>query len=163
MCGRLLVIRSLLPLLLALTLACEPPPENNLAVDNDGDGFSEFEGDCDDADAGQGLQPEDEDCDGVLTEDDCDGGEDTLLRVGDCDGDGTVTKEDCDDTDPTSMVMAEDGDCDGVLTADDGGASVGICWLTVSAGGYHTCGVASTGSVECWGRDNYGQSTPPEL
>jgi len=32
----------------------------------------------------------------------------------------------------------------------------------VSAGGYHTCGITNTGSVECWGYDNYGQSTPPD-
>jgi serine/threonine protein kinase len=32
---------------------------------------------------------------------------------------------------------------------------------TVSAGGSYTCGVTSSGSVMCWGADNYGQSTPP--
>jgi serine/threonine protein kinase len=32
---------------------------------------------------------------------------------------------------------------------------------TVSAGWEHTCGVTSSGSVACWGRDKYGQSTPP--
>ncbi len=31
----------------------------------------------------------------------------------------------------------------------------------VSAGWGHTCGVTSTGSVECWGMDGRGQSTPP--
>jgi alpha-tubulin suppressor-like RCC1 family protein len=25
----------------------------------------------------------------------------------------------------------------------------------------HTCGVSSTGSIECWGYDDYGQATPP--
>jgi hypothetical protein len=39
---------SRLPLtLLVLTLGCEPPHSNKLAIDNDGDGFSEFDGDCD--------------------------------------------------------------------------------------------------------------------
>jgi alpha-tubulin suppressor-like RCC1 family protein len=31
----------------------------------------------------------------------------------------------------------------------------------MSAGGYHTCGITSSGSVECWGRDDFGQSSPP--
>ena len=33
--------------------------------------------------------------------------------------------------------------------------------MSVSAGGTHTCGLRNDGSVECWGQDNYGQSTPP--
>ena len=32
---------------------------------------------------------------------------------------------------------------------------------SVSAGGVHTCGVRTGGSVECWGNDEEGQSTPP--
>jgi alpha-tubulin suppressor-like RCC1 family protein len=28
---------------------------------------------------------------------------------------------------------------------------------SVSAGFYHTCGVTNSGSVECWGRNGYGQ------
>ena len=40
-------------------------------------------------------------------------------------------------------------------------------FVSVSAGfngGHisHTCGVKSDGSVACWGRDEYGQATPPE-
>ena len=34
-------------------------------------------------------------------------------------------------------------------------------FLSVSAGVRHTCGVRDDGSVECWGQDYYGQSTPP--
>ena len=136
-------MRSLLPLLLVLTLACEP--HNKLAVDNDGDGVTEFEGDCDDGDADKGPGTEDEDCDGVVTSEDCDDGDANQgagTEDGDCDG--VLTAEDCDDSD-ASMPM-EDIDCDGVLTAedcDDADTSVGICWVTVSAGWFHTCGVCS--------------------
>jgi alpha-tubulin suppressor-like RCC1 family protein len=31
----------------------------------------------------------------------------------------------------------------------------------VSAGEKHTCGITSDGTVECWGDDRKGQSTPP--
>ncbi len=31
----------------------------------------------------------------------------------------------------------------------------------MDAGGDHTCGVTSTGTVECWGRDEDGQSSSP--
>ena len=31
---------------------------------------------------------------------------------------------------------------------------------TISAGMDHTCGVKSDGALDCWGRDDYGQSTP---
>ena len=64
--------------------------------------------------------PDDIDCDGVLTADDCDDNDENIgsnADDGDCDGVATV--DDCDDTDAGSTVVAEDGDCDGVLTADD--------------------------------------------
>jgi alpha-tubulin suppressor-like RCC1 family protein len=32
---------------------------------------------------------------------------------------------------------------------------------SVSAGQYHACGVNAKGAVVCWGRNNYGQATPP--
>jgi hypothetical protein len=31
----------------------------------------------------------------------------------------------------------------------------------VSAGGWHTCGVKTDGTVACWGWDYYGQASPP--
>jgi hypothetical protein len=33
----------------------------------------------------------------------------------------------------------------------------------VSAGWAHTCGVMSDDIIVCWGKNNYGQSTPPAL
>ena len=36
-----------------------------------------------------------------------------------------------------------------------------ILFQSVSAGDYHTCGVTSSSSVECWGNDSSGQATPP--
>jgi hypothetical protein len=32
---------------------------------------------------------------------------------------------------------------------------------TVSAGGGHTCGIKSDGTLACWGYNDYGQSSPP--
>ena len=37
----------------------------------------------------------------------------------DQDCDGVLTVDDCDDTDPSLLLQSNDGDCDGVLTVDD--------------------------------------------
>lgn len=34
-------------------------------------------------------------------------------------------------------------------------------WQSVSGGGNHTCALLTDGTVECWGSDIYGQSSPP--
>ena len=39
--------------------------------------------------------------------------------------------------------------------------SAAAIFLDVAAGLSHTCGVLSDGSLDCWGDDFYGQSTPP--
>ncbi len=36
-----------------------------------------------------------------------------------------------------------------------------IAHTTISAGGAHTCGLMEDNTVACWGRDFYGQSSPP--
>ena len=70
-------------------------------------------------------------------------------------GDGVVDEgsgEDCDDA-------VNDGTC-GTCTNDCTWAE--DCGLEqVSAGDLHTCGVKSDGTVACWGRNSYGESTPP--
>ena len=35
-------------------------------------------------------------------------------------------------------------------------------FLSVSAGGSHSCGLRADGTVECWGRDDYGQAAAPD-
>ena len=44
---------------------------------------------------------------------------------------------------------------------DDGDGTSEVQFASVSAGGFHTCGVSTDGSVECWGFDLSGQATPP--
>ena len=86
---------------------------NPLNEDNDGDGFSEFEGDCDDSDPS--VNPADEDGDGIsICDGDCNDNDPSTLSDMDCDG--VLSVDDCDDLDATTV---NDMDCDGVLTADD--------------------------------------------
>ena len=103
------------------------------SVDNDGDGSSELDGDCDDADPEIGPgQPDGADgCDGV--DDDCDG---AIDEDGDLDGDGAPgCAGDCDDADATVFPGAPeicdglDNDCDGVIddVPDGDGDGVGPC------------------------------------
>ena len=74
---------------LLLPIACNGPGTNDLNVDNDGDGYTEFEGDCDDSNAS--LDPADRDGDGFST-----------------------CNADCDDTDASINVDADEVWYDGV-------------------------------------------------
>ena len=95
------------------------------SFDDDGDGYSEADGDCDDSDASK--SPDDLDLDGYLgcgDSQDCDD-TDPSLNLDDLDLDGYSTCEgDCDDADPLTYLQAEeredgfDNDCDG--TVDNG-------------------------------------------
>jgi hypothetical protein len=87
-------------------------------VDDDGDGFSEAEGDCDDTDPAihPGAQ---EVVDGI--DNDCDG-----LVDDDLDGDGYPAAEDCDDTNPAIHPGAKenctdgiDNNCNGYIDAEE--------------------------------------------
>ncbi|MGA1867755.1 MAG: MopE-related protein [bacterium] len=101
-------------------------------IDNDGDGVTENEGDCDDTDAG--IYPgATEICDDGIDQD-CDGSDFSCAQASydmDDDGDGVTENEgDCDDTDasiyPGAPEIYDDGidqDCDGrdpISTDSDG-------------------------------------------
>ena len=131
---------KLLPLFL---IGCfEDLTKNDLNEDLDGDGYTAFEGDCDDNDPNLLGTEVDADCDGVLKDDDCDDN-DPLYRAqaNDQDCDTIITERDCDDNDPTSTVVAEDADCDGARTADDcddADVSVGAWSLDADCDGHQT-------------------------
>lgn len=93
------------------------------AADDDGDGFSENQGDVDDAD--DAIHPNATEVCGDGIDQDCDGSDlscGTTDETTDDDGDGyTVAEGDCDDDDiavhPDAYDMCEDGvdqDCDGI-------------------------------------------------
>ena len=73
-------------------------------------------------------QSEDADCDGVLTDDDCDDADAaSTTRATDADCDGVLTETDCDDNDLSLGDKANDFDCDGVhieADCDDNDASM---------------------------------------
>ncbi len=90
--------------------------------DDDGDGFSELDGDCDDADPA--IRPDPgglllDDADPARADDDCDGSRDEDGQDGDLDG-FTIAAGDCDDAEPATFPGApeqpdgRDNDCDGV-------------------------------------------------
>ena len=97
----------------------ESSTQNLIADDADCDG-AVTDDDCDDADADSTIVADDGDCDTFLTADDCDDSDEASTVVaddGDCDT--ILTADDCDDADADSTAIADDADCDGTLTADD--------------------------------------------
>ena len=123
--------------------------EDTERSDDDGDGFSEEAGDCDDAD--DGIHPGATELPDNGVDDDCD--DDVDETPGDIDGDGyTVEDGDCDDDDgwasPGAMEMCDgrDNNCDGVVdegcedgSLDGEGATAG------EKGGCSTAGRAAHG------------------
>lgn len=87
--------------------------ENPLDTDDDGDGYTENEGDCDDSE--YYIHPGADDYLGDGIDEDCDGTDGT-----DADGDGHAGEAyDCDDTDPNVGSILEDQDCDGSPYSED--------------------------------------------
>ena len=97
--------------------------ESGLDIDNDGDGFTENEGDCDDLDydtkpgAFESLNGVDDDCNGLV--------DDTTTAYDD-DGDGFSEEAgDCNDSDPSIHPLADevcdgiDNDCNGIIDGAD--------------------------------------------
>jgi len=58
----------------------------------------------------------------------------------DKDCDGTDFSLDCDDNDPSVLNYLVDKDCDGDFET-----------VLISTGSYHSCGIDSTGVIQCWG------------
>jgi len=144
---------------------------SDITVDDDGDGMTELEGDCDDADitvyrgAEEICNWVDEDCNGIIEQ-----GPDA-----DFDGEGSCL--DCNEEDwsvhtraPDVCDGTADNNCDGATDdreadldadgmsycegdCDDSNPSVsdGCAWRSLSAGNGFTCGVRPMGDIVCWG------------
>ncbi len=146
------------------------------AADNDGDGFTVADGDCDDSDPLAYPSAPERCGDGI--DQDCFGGDALCADVVDNDGDGWSAPADCNDNDPSISPQGselEDGkECDGVDNDCDGdiddgnpsgggqcGTDVGVCEFGIQVcsqtGG---AGLVCVGAVEpaltevCDGKDN---------
>lgn len=107
-----------------------------LDIDDDSDGFTENQGDCDDTDPDINPDAADDNNDGV--DDNCDGTpDDEYIEPSDLDtdddGDGVTENEgDCNDTDPDINPSATDDNNDGVDDNCDGTPDEGytVTWTT---------------------------------
>ena len=82
---------------------------------------------------------------------------------------GSITTTITGDTIPASATVGRDvWEC--IVTPSDGtddgdsvtqSVTVSEPWDQIAAGGLHSCGLLPSGTVECWGDDSDGQSSPP--
>jgi len=72
----------------------------------------------------------------------------------------------------TGLPCADDDHCRvGEQCRIDVGDSVGVCgspvappvWAAVAAGASHSCALDTDGRATCWGRNEYGQASPPDV
>ena len=120
-------------------------PMGGIWTDDDGDGWTEAEGDCDDIQAS--INPDATEVDGNI-DDNCDGQQDEHL---DADGDNVRVPDDCDDTNAwvsigeVELFDGLDNDCDGQI---DEGLSEATCGGEDGEGEGDSkgCGCDSTGS-----------------
>lgn len=131
-------------------------PGGTQTFDEDGDGFSAAEGDCDDQDAS--VYPGADDFFGDGIDQNCDEADGF-----DGDGDGFADParggDDCDDEDASVYPGAEevpwdnrDQDCDGEDLRD---------YISICGGEFHTCALKSIGVIECFGRNDKDQLRAP--
>ena len=158
-------MHRLIPLAIgiALGVACgggggdyRPPGDDVRDLDQDQDGYTPNQGDCDDE--VPDVHPEAHDPIGDDKDANCDG-QDGI----DADRDGYVDMgsggEDCDDEDPSIYPGADevgwdgiDQDCSGFDMED---------YDVVAAGNTHNCAIRSTGRIDCWGDDANGTTFEP--
>jgi len=110
-----------------------------VGADDDGDGQTKGEGDCNDADAD--IKPTADELAANYYDDNCDGIADDGTDTQDRDGDGySIADGDCDDTHPfihpgaVEITNSRDDDCDGI--ADDGTdeSDADGDWVTIAWG-----------------------------
>ena len=126
-------------------------------VDDDGDGFTEADGDCDDSNPA--INPQATDIVGDDIDQNCDGA-DGVDRDGDGHADGASGGDDCDDEDATAYPDAVETPDDGIDQDCDG--SDEWTFTKVSCGEYHACALTLRGEVVCFGTDDHGQLTVPD-
>ncbi len=157
----------LFPTLALMMPACDscPDPEPcdecpECPVDEDGDGYTEEQGDCDDSDAE--IHPRRDEICGDEIDWDCSGDPDDGTT--DADGDGYVDEactdgDDCDDSNAEMNPDAEDG-CDGIDNNCDGSVDEDTILVDAGGGGDHTSiqeavDAAGLNDVICIGAGTY--------
>ena len=59
------------------------------------------------------------------------------------------------------VIITADQERQKEIEVEDTGDELGDAWVQVAAGGLHTCGLRENGVVECWGKNDRGQTNVP--